>query len=212
MTDLRDTLERESATFELPAGALGRMFERRRVRRRRNRVTTVLVALAIGLTPPLVLKSFNDRSQGGTVPGNGTVTPSAPASPLEGTWQTAPLTEGDIVRSFVAAGGSAGEGRAFFAQLGGGATTSAVITLRFDNGVFLEFESGDGNAPIQGFDASYDVTGGALTIASPRCTGTYGYEAQGSQLRLRLIDQCARHDGVYNTTLFTSFDFTKQEG
>ena len=210
MADLRDALEHESASFSLTLGALERMFERRRRKQRRERVGAAAVALTIAAASVLAIVSLRDLGDRSNMPVHRPSSRPSPATPLEGTWQTARLSERGLVRSFVAAGGSATEGRAFFAQLGGGATSYAVITLRFDNGAFLEFESGDGNAPISGYEAQYRVSDGTLTIASPRCTGTYSFDAAGRRLRLHVIRQCARHDGVYNSTLFAGFGYHRQ--
>jgi hypothetical protein len=204
MSDLRDALDRESKRYDLAPGALERTLDRRRRRSQRRRIGAAVVGLAIaGLT------AWAAVSLGGL--GKGPSIPASPASLLEGTWRSGKLSERDIVGRFVAAGGTAKEGRAFFAQLGGGAKRYAVITLRFEGGSFVEFESGDGGPPVTGYHATYSVSrGGVLTIASPRCTGTYSFSAGSRQLRLTVIHQCVRHDGVYNTTLFASFPFNRQ--
>jgi TRAP-type transport system periplasmic protein len=141
-----------------------------------------------------------------------TSTPSvAPTSdPLAGTWMTAKLTESEVVRAFVAAGGAEGEGHAFFAQLGGGATQYAVITLTFQNGVFKMYESGDGGPRAIGYEARYEVTpDGTVSLDAPPCLGTYRYDLTRDTLRLRVVEQCSVIDGPYNTTLFASFPFTR---
>lgn len=204
MSDLRDALDRESESFDLAPGALERLLDRRRRRSQRRRISAAVVALVIA-----GLSIWAAVSLGGI--GKRPSIPAHPASLLEGTWHTAKLSEGDIVRSFKAAAGTAGEGRAFFSRLGGGATHYAVITLRFEGGAFVQFESGDGGPPVTGYEARYTVSrDGILTIASPRCTGTYSFRVESRRLRLTVIHQCARHDGPYNTTLFASFSFTKQ--
>jgi hypothetical protein len=204
MSDLQDALDRESERYDLAPGALERTLGRQRRKARKRRVGAVVVGLAIaGVTVWLAV------SLGGL--GKRPSIPASPASLLEGTWQSGKLSEQDIVDQFVAAGGTAKEGHAFFAQLGGGAKRYAVITLRFRAGAFLEFEGGDGGAPVTGFVATYTVSkAGIVTIASPRCTGTYSFNRENRQLRITVIHQCSRHDGVYNTTLFASFPFTKQ--
>jgi hypothetical protein len=204
MSDLRDALDRESQRYDLAPGALERTLDRRRRKAQSRRVGAVVVGLAIaGVTVWLVV------SLGGL--GKRPSIPASPGSLLEGTWQSGKLSEQDIVGRFVAAGGTAEEGRAFFSQLGGGAKQYAVITLRFEDESFVEFESGDGGPPVTGFEAGYTVSKeGILTIASPRCTGTYSFRVEGPRLQLTLIDQCARHDGPYNTTLFASFPLTRQ--
>jgi hypothetical protein len=206
MSDLRDALDRESKSFDLAPGALERMLDRQRSRTQRRRIGAAVVGLVI--TGAIVWAAV---SLGGLE--NPSRPATRPGSPLEGTWQSGKLSEPDIVRRFVAAGGTAREGRAFFSQLGGGAERYAVITLRFEDGSFVEFESGDGGPPVTGYEATYAVSrGDVLTISSPRCTGTYSFSVRaGRFLRLTVIHQCARHDGVYNTTLFASFPLTKQD-
>jgi hypothetical protein len=206
MPDLRTVLDRESQRFELAPRALDRMFERRQRRIRARRVSAIVVAvLVFGVTAwSVVSLSRLDRTRIAHRP--------APGQTLEGTWRSAPLTERDVVRAFVAAGGTETTGRAFFSQLGTGPRRYAVITLRFDNGSFTELESADGGPPLAGYHAGYSVSSdGVLTISSPlRCTGTYSFAIDKGRLRLRVVHQCGRHDGVYNTTLFASFVFTKQ--
>lgn len=203
MSDLRSALDREGKRFDLAPGALERVLDRRRRRSQRRRAGAIAVGLVIGGLAVWAAVSLGGLGKRPTIPAH-------PTPGLEGTWQTGRLTERQVVQAFVAAGGAAQEGHAFFAQLGGGAKRYAVITLRFDNGTFVEFENADGNAPVIGYEATYTVKQGILTIASPRCTGTYSFRVEGQRLRLHLIHQCARHDGVYNTTLFTSFAFARQ--
>jgi hypothetical protein len=204
MSDLRDALDRESERYDLAPGALERTLDRQRRRSQRRRVGAAVVALAIaGFSVWAVMSLAGlDRQRS---------TPASPASLIEGTWRSSRLSERDIVHGFVAAGGTAREGRAFFGRLGGGARRYAVITLRFERGSFVQFESGDGGPPVAGYEATYTVSkDGILRIASSGCTGTYSFSVEDRQLRLTVIRQCARHDGVYNTTLFASFPFTRQ--
>jgi hypothetical protein len=203
MSDLRGPLEHESERFDLAPGALERMLGRRRRLHRRRRMGAVLIILVVAGSGVWSLVSLGRLGKQPSIPGH-------PATGLEGTWQTGNLSEQDVVSSFVAAGGTAKEGRTFFSQLGGGATHYAVITLRFERGSFVQFESGDGGPPITGYEATYRTsTVGTLTIASPACTGTYSFQIRGRQLRLHVIHQCARHDGPYNSTLFAGFPLTR---
>jgi hypothetical protein len=204
MSDLRGPLEHEGERFDLAPGALERMLDRRRRLHQRHRIGAALVALVVAGFGMWAIVSLGHLGRQPSIPGH-------PAPVLEGTWQTGRLSERDVVSSFVAAGGTAKEGHAFFSQLGGGATRYAVVTLRFERGSFVMFESGDGGPPATGYEATYRIsTVGTLTIASPACTGTYSFQAQDGQLRLHVIHQCARHDGPYNTTLFASFPLTRQ--
>ena len=210
MPDLRDALDREGMHFDLAPGALDRLFERRRRRQRRAKIVTTAVTVAIVVGVMVALASLRDLGGTSRTPVQQPTVTAPSGDPLTGTWESVPLGRIEVVRAFVAAGGTEAEGRAFFDQLGGGATRDAVVTLRFQDGAFVEFESGDGNAPIMGFEATYQVSGDQLTIESPRCTGTYAFSTDGGALRLRPIHQCQRHDGVYNTTLFTSWPLYEQ--
>ena len=204
MNDLRGPLERESERFDLAPGALGRMLDRQRRKAQRRRIGAAVVALAIAGFGIWTVASLGGLGPGPSIP-------ARPASLLEGTWHTGRLSERDVVSAFMAAGGTREDGQAFFSQLGGGATRYAVITLRFQDGSFVQFESGDGGSPITGFEATYRVSEiGTLTIAAPGCTGTYSFQVEDRRLRLHVIHQCRRHDGPYSTTLFASFSLTKQ--
>jgi len=203
MSDLRGPLERESERFDLAPGALDRMLGRRRRSHRRRRIGAALIVLVVAGFGVWSVVSLGRLGKQPSIPGH-------PATGLEGTWQTGKLSEQDVVSAFVAAGGTAKEGRAFFSQLGDGAERYAIITLRFERGSFVQFESADGGPSVTGYRAPYRIsTDGTLTIASPACTGTYSFQVQGQQLRLHVIHQCARHDGPYNTSLVASFPLTR---
>lgn len=211
MRELRDALDHESERYDLAPGALERTLDRRRRMSQRRRVSATIVGLAIAGLAVWAAVSLGGLDRRPSTPASPASSPS-PASLLQGTWRSGKLSERDIVRGFVAAGGTSAKGHAFFAQLGRGATRYAEIRLRFEFGFLVEFESGDGDPPVTGYEATYTVSkAGILTIDSPRCTGTYSFSVEDQRLRLTTIRQCARHDGPYNTTLFTSFPFTKQD-
>ncbi len=133
----------------------------------------------------------------------------APTDPLEGKWKTGPLSQEDIVSAFEAAGGSEREGKAFFTQLGDGATTSAVITIKLRAGAFAEFETGD-DGVIQGDLRTYELLGdGSLQLIGAGCVGTYTYRVQGDRLTLQVVKQCSGFDAPFSTTLYASFPFTR---
>jgi hypothetical protein len=205
MSDLRGGLERESERFDLAPGALERMLDRRRRKQTRHRVGAAAVALAVAGFGLWAVVSLGGLGKGPPR------TPAGHASQLEGTWQTGRLSEQDVVTAFVAAGGTSKEGHAFFAQLGGGAKRYAVITLRFQGGTFLQFESADGGPPVEGYRAPYRVPRpGVVTIVNSTCTGTYGFRVEGRRLSLHVVRQCRGHDGPYNTTLFATFPLTRR--
>jgi hypothetical protein len=139
---------------------------------------------------------------------------SAAPDPLQGIWHTAELTRSDVVDAFMAAGGSKSAGAAFFAQLGGGTRHTVMISIQFQDGIFMDFEAADGGAPHEAYLATYKESTSStmiLTSTNPgdRCVGTYAFDVKGDVLRLHALDQCKDNDGPYNTTLFASFPYTK---
>ncbi len=142
--------------------------------------------------------------------------PTAPTDPLEGTWETGPLSQQDIVSAYVAAGGSEREGKAFFAELEhvatpNGSTTTAVITIKFQVGAFAEFATDADGLMIQGDQATYELLGdGSLRKSGVDCVSTYTYQVQGDRLRMRSQKRCAGDlKTPYGTTLYASFPFTR---
>ncbi len=132
---------------------------------------------------------------------------SVAASPaFQGTWHTDPLTEDQVAAAFVAAGGTDADGRAFFQQLGGGATKSAVIELILDSGSFTEHEIGDSGLPVVGDRARYDATDSTLTYRASDCVHVYSWKVEGDTLRLQTEQPCSSL-GHYGTTLYASFPF-----
>jgi TRAP-type transport system periplasmic protein len=132
--------------------------------------------------------------------------------PISGSWRTDELTESQIVHAFVAAGGSEKEGHAFFAQLGGGATKYAVITIAFQDGSLSEQESGDGKPAVPGGQSTYTIADDlTYTLTDDTgCSDTYRYELSGTTLQLHSVQHCAGHDETpYGPTLFASFPFTR---
>jgi TRAP-type C4-dicarboxylate transport system substrate-binding protein len=128
--------------------------------------------------------------------------------PLAGTWQTGDLTEAEIVRAFVAAGGSEKEGHQFFSDQ---AANSLTVTLQFQDGLFTEFESADGSSPEVGYKARYEIgVDGTLTMTGCPEIQIFRFDVTGDTLRLHAVKQCT-NDGPYNTTLFASFPLTRTE-
>jgi len=146
------------------------------------------------------------------------------ASPIEGTWRSAKLTEPEFVRWYEAAGGKAEDGsgnpyptitaagKAFFAQLGNGARRYAVITIRFQSGQFAEFESGNGRPAVNGDTETYTISGNRLNMMGTgpfACTATYIFRITGRMLRLHVLKHCPSFESAFGTTLYASFPFTK---
>jgi TRAP-type C4-dicarboxylate transport system substrate-binding protein len=129
--------------------------------------------------------------------------------PLQGTWETQTLTESDIVHAFVAAGGTEADGHAWFAQLGGGATSSVVIQLVFTNGALNEYDSADGGAFVHGDSRSYTIDGDTVTLVADDCVETYSMHVEGDTLTSTPISQCSGHDRPYAASLYGTFPFTR---
>lgn len=133
----------------------------------------------------------------------------APTDPLQGRWQTEPLTEGQIVHAFVAAGGTESEGHSFFQQLGGGATEQAVIMVDFQHGTLDEYEGADGGTFVHGDSRGYTIEGDTATFFTEDCTAKYSLAINEDTLRMRVISECPGHDAPYGTTIYGSFPFTR---
>lgn len=127
--------------------------------------------------------------------------------PLEGTWQTATLSESDVVHAFVGAGGTEADAHDWFAQLGGGATESARIRLVFANGALDEYESGDGGEFVHGDSRSYSIDGDTVTLVASDCVGTYSVNVEGDTLQPAVLNQCSGFDAPYATSLYGTFPF-----
>lgn len=135
---------------------------------------------------------------------------STPNDPIAGTWRTGHLTETQIVRAFIAGGGSEKEGHAFFAQLGTGATRYAVITVTFTDGDFEEYESGDGGPSVHGDQGTYEISYDnrlTLSFGGSACTSGLRYEVSGDNLRLYVVKQCAL--SRWDNALYETYPFTK---
>jgi TRAP-type C4-dicarboxylate transport system substrate-binding protein len=145
----------------------------------------------------------------GRAPGSGTGgTPNE--DPIAGSWTTAKITESQIVRAFVALGGSEKEGHSFFVSFGTGSRKFAVFTLRFQDGSWEAFETG-GDDPIHEDAGSYEI-GEDSTVAftSGSCTDTIKYDLSGDNLLLHFVEQCPAEDGYpYGPTYLGSFPFTR---
>jgi TRAP-type C4-dicarboxylate transport system substrate-binding protein len=138
--------------------------------------------------------------------------PGAAANdPLEGTWQTDPLSESEVVHALVAAGGSEADGHAWFAQLGEGATKSAVLRLVFSNGALDQFESGDSGTFVHGNSATYTVDGDVMTFIQGPCTAKLSVALDGDTLRMRFTSAtgCDGHDAPFGRAIYGTFPFTR---
>jgi TRAP-type C4-dicarboxylate transport system substrate-binding protein len=134
----------------------------------------------------------------------------ATSDPLQGVWQSAPVTEGRIVQAFVAAGGAEAEGHAFFAQFGGGATKTVTFRLDFEHGSLEQYEAADGGTFQHGDHRAYRVSGSTLTFSAPGCTATYRVHVDQQHLRLTPVKECPGGDAPYAETIYGSFSFTRQ--
>ncbi len=86
------------------------------------------------------------------------------ATPLEGTWRTRSLPRSAWVATATKAGASAAHGAAFFRQLGGGATTTAAISLVFTGAQWTELERGDAHPPVRGGNGTFTLDGTNLHL------------------------------------------------
>jgi extracellular solute-binding protein (family 7) len=139
--------------------------------------------------------------------------PTNGGDPIAGSWTTAKLSESQIVRAFVAAGGSEKDGHAFFHQLGNGSGHYAQIAITFHDGFWTEYESGDGRPFIDatGGHPKYEIrSDGTLSLGSNQagCTEPYRIDIRGDTLRLHVVKRCPDHSPI-GTTLFESFPFTR---
>jgi len=135
----------------------------------------------------------------------GPLSPGTVDSPVEGTWQTERLTESQIVQAFVAAGGSEKEGHEAFQG------NSFVFSLRFENGIFTQFESIDGSSPEAGYHATYEIEDGD-TISLSGCPEpqAFHFVVTGDTLRLHVVKPCG-NDAIFTATLFATFPMTRTE-
>jgi hypothetical protein len=130
--------------------------------------------------------------------------------PIAGSWTTAKILESQIVRAFVALGGSEQEGHSFFASFGTGSRNYAVFTLRFKEGSWEASETG-GDSPIHEDSGPYEIRNdGTFILTSGSCTDTVEYDLTGDTLLLHFVTQCAAENGTpYGPTYLGSFPFTR---
>jgi hypothetical protein len=144
------------------------------------------------------------------IPSDCGVSGGSPATErLQGVWQTAGLTEGQIVQAFVSAGGSEADGHAFFAQLGGGAERTAAFRLDFEHGGVDQYESPDGGTFSHGDHRIYRVDGRTLSLSAGGCTATFSVTLSGDRLQLRPGKECQDGDRPYTRTIYGSFPYTR---
>src|SRR5207249_10379061 len=129
--------------------------------------------------------------------------------PGGGSWRSGKLTESQIVRAFVAAGGSEKEGHGAFSGLGNGSSDYAVLSMTFQDGLFVAYQSGDDRSWVREDTRHYVVEDdGTLTLDDRDCIVTYRYDLRGDTLRLHVVklEGCG-DDGPYSTTFYASFPF-----
>jgi hypothetical protein len=133
---------------------------------------------------------------------------SPPTSdPIAGTWFTGRLSESEIVRAFLALGGSERGGHDFFAELGAGATRYVVLKVTLEEGHYELSDSGDG-APFRHQDSgTYEIAGdGTLTLSAGGCSSTLRYDVNSETLRLRMVKPWC---DAYTPTVVAAFPFTR---
>jgi hypothetical protein len=129
--------------------------------------------------------------------------------PVQGLWESDPLTEGQVVQAFVAAGGAESEGHAWFEELGGGPEESVTLRIDFQHGSMAQTNSAGGGPFVDGDGSAYTVEGGLLTLVRTGCEGTYEVRLTTDTLRLLPIEPCPGHDAPYEQTIYGSFPFTR---
>ena len=138
------------------------------------------------------------------------------ATPLEGTWQTRSLPKSAWVATATKAGASAAQGAAFFRQLGGGATTTAAISLVFTGAQWTELEQGDDHPPVHGDNGTFTLDGTNLHLkkANSPCYTDFTADLQGHTLTLTFRDvgppdrSACQHLRVPLTVTSTTAPFT----
>jgi TRAP-type C4-dicarboxylate transport system substrate-binding protein len=136
---------------------------------------------------------------------------------VQGTWETAALSESDFVHAFVDAGGSEADGHKFFALEDGTTPESVIIRVVFGDGVLDQYESADGGAFEHGDSNSYAIDGETMTATQPGCTGSYSVALSDDTLRLRIAapyagdPQCVESSPI-GSTIYASFPFTRVSG
>lgn len=128
---------------------------------------------------------------------------------VQGVWQTAPVTEGQLVQTFVAAGGTEAAAHELFRE-NEGATRSVVWRLDFEHGSLEQYESSDGAAFEHGDHRTYRISGSTLTFVEQGCTVDFHLEVDATHLRLKPFHDCGDEDAPYVRTIYGGFDFAKQ--
>jgi hypothetical protein len=129
--------------------------------------------------------------------------------PLQGLWESDPLTEGQVVQAFVDAGGSEKAAHAMFAEYGGEDTVQ--FRVGFQHGAMSGYYSADGGPFGERDGSAYTVEGDTLTLARTHCEGTYEIHLKRNALRLVPIKPCPGHDTPYEQTIYGTFPFTRLE-
>jgi hypothetical protein len=129
------------------------------------------------------------------------------SDPLTGSWATARITESQMVRAFVGAGGSEKGDHALFSTFDDRETRYyVVITLTFQDGSWSEYQGGDGRPAVKGAGGPYELgEDGIITLDEACCTTTFRYDLSGDTLRLNGVKKL----DPYGAALFASFPFTR---
>ncbi len=135
--------------------------------------------------------------------------PPVQTDAVQGVWQTAPITEGQLVQAFVAAGGTEVAAHELFRE-NEGATRSIVYRLDFEHGSVEQYESSDGAAFEHGDHRAYRISGSTLTFLEQGCTVDFHLEVDATHLRLKPLRDCGDEDAPYVRTIYGGFDFAKQ--
>jgi TRAP-type C4-dicarboxylate transport system substrate-binding protein len=139
---------------------------------------------------------------------------AASNDPLAGSWTTAKIDESQFVRAFIATGGSETKAHSVFSELGNGSNRFAVLGMKFHDGEFDAYQSGDGRPGMLSDNRRYSL-GNKHTVSlqdgRPDCVGgvTYRYELKGDTLRFHVVRECTGGDAPVNATLYASFPYKR---
>jgi hypothetical protein len=173
-----------------------------------RRITLVLTAVMIALAG---CGDDDDESEA-TAPAaeSATTTAAEEASPLEGTWQTNPVTVEDMADTVREAGlGKFVDDFEKSAPIPA-APTTLILDVRDGDWNLGGQAEGGGRKPID-FDAEYEVKADTVDVIHADGSRTLGWSIEGDVLKLKdnLSPSNGIPDEVYQTALYTTADFQR---
>lgn len=213
MSDLRDRLERRSERFELPADALGRLFERGVRVQRRRRTTAAVVALAIGAASAVL--AFSSIGKLGEAPASQPPpTPQQTRTIPDGTYWTSAITREQVLSTIRAAGFTPRQARKLYFDpltipFGEWIQQGLVI----QDGFWFQTARNSDRQEEAGWGGKFVVLGPHRVQATDNvCTITYGYVLSGDSLTIGVIRETGppsecKMDVVPQTAIYESAPF-----